>query len=406
MRDPDSPTLESVIVSCPRCGRRNRVVPGRHDAQCGACGAPLASPGSRLIGGLAKRLKKLLEAPPAADTSSLLARFLGPASILQALALIGAWLLLTLVGEHWWLSTVLLYLPRLACGAPLLLLIPLALATRRHLGVRRWLLLHVACLLFLLGPLMGWRAPGRGERPAPAAKPVKVLTYNVGWGPQAVAALMRAVAAAKPDVVLAQETKDLTALFPGWNTRALGEYFLATRFAVEAAETHVFLPDRAWRHGARYRLKAPWGSFNVYSLHLDTPRRALEELKAPEKWRLIQWGNLGRARVALAADAYDRWREAAAARAWVRTVSGPTLIAGDFNGPPDSPLYRETWRGYRDAFDVAGSGYGYTAHAPLPWIRIDRVLTSPEWRIRRCNTLPGSGHDHLPVLAEVWLPSQ
>ena len=77
-------------------------------------------------------------------------------------------------------------------------------------------------------------------------------------------------------------------------------------------------------------------------------------------------------------------REALAGRGWVVQTPGPVLVAGDFNGPPDSPLYQNAWHGYRDAFDVAGSGYGYTAHAPLPWVRIDRILTTPEWRVSRC----------------------
>jgi endonuclease/exonuclease/phosphatase family metal-dependent hydrolase len=407
MHSSRSPILGAEILACPRCERRNRVVPSRQDATCGACGADLAVPGSRPRAGLAGRLRRLLGERPgseAMDASrertrrSSLARFLALASIVQTVGMIGIWVTMTEVGESWWFSTVLLYLPRIAFGLPLLLLIPLAFALNR-----RFLVLHAGCLLFLLGPLMGWQAPGRGERPGPGARSVKVLTYNVGWGPPAVAALVRAVATAKPDLVLVQETKDLAPLFPGWKTHYAGEYFLATRYAVAETEKRVFLADREWRHGARYRLRAEWGSFDVFSLHLDTPRRAIEELKAREKWRIVQWSNLGHARMALAADAHDRWREAAAARAWTRTAPGPTLIAGDFNGPPDSPLYRTNWRGYRDAFAVAGSGYGYTAHAPRPWIRIDRVLTSPEWRVRRCETLPGCGRDHLPVFAEVWL---
>jgi thioredoxin 2 len=32
---------ESIIVSCPRCGQKNRVPSGRPGAVCGRCGAPL-----------------------------------------------------------------------------------------------------------------------------------------------------------------------------------------------------------------------------------------------------------------------------------------------------------------------------------------------------------------------------
>jgi endonuclease/exonuclease/phosphatase family metal-dependent hydrolase len=154
----------------------------------------------------------------------------------------------------------------------------------------------------------------------------------------------------------------------------------------------------------RYRLEGPRGPFTLFSIHLDTPRRALEELKSPSRWRLIQWRNLDLAQQALEADVGHRSREAAAARAWTAASPGPCIVAGDFNSPPDSPLHRLAWHGYRDCFAVAGSGCGYTAHAPRPWVRIDRILVTPDWRVSRAWTARGSGRDHLPVIAEVWLP--
>ena len=43
------------------------------------------------------------------------------------------------------------------------------------------------------------------------------------------------------------------------------------------------------------------------------------------------------------------------------------ILAGDFNLPVDSAIYREYWSGYRDAFSDAGWGFGYTE-----WPRVRR----------------------------------
>jgi len=364
-----------AILVCPGCGRRNRVRPGRMGAHCGACGNALL----------------------AARTSTLGARAVAAATALYALGLGVVWWLTTQVSDNWWLGTVLLYLPRLLYALPLLLLVPLAARLSR-----RALVPQAACLLFILGPLMGWQAPGRGETASKGSIPIRVLTYNLGYREASTAALQAAVARLQPDIIVAQESNDLKELFLDWKTHHEGEYFLATRLPLISAETRVFLPDRTWRRGARYRLQGPKGRFTLYSLHLDTPRRALETLKAPAGAGFVQWGNLGAASRELASDAARRAMEARRARVWVGETTGPCIIAGDFNAPPDSRLCRRLWGSFRDTFAVAGGGYGYTAHAPWPWVRIDRILASPEWRVSRAATAPGSGRDHLPVVAELW----
>jgi endonuclease/exonuclease/phosphatase (EEP) superfamily protein YafD len=316
---------------------------------------------------------------------------------LYALGLFGAWWLTTGIGEGWWLGTVALYLPRVFYALPLLLLVPLALWRSRRL-----LPVHAACLLFVLGPLMGWQAPGRGEAPASGAAPIRVVTYNLGFGDRAATALLWVVERENPHIVVAQESRDLTALFPDWKTHHAGEFFMATRLPLLSAETRPYLPDTPWRRGARYRLQGPKGPFTLYALHLDTPRRALDELKAPARAGLVQWRNLGPGSRAVGRDAKRRALEARAARAWVGETNEPCIIAGDFNAPPDSPLCRRMWGGFRDAFAIAGSGYGYTAHAPWPWVRIDRILATADWHVSRAQCLRGTDRDHLPVVAELW----
>lgn len=371
------------ILTCPDCGRRNRVAARRQGASCGACGAALPS---------TRALRVTLPAIRALRVTPCL---VGALTGVYALGLLAAWWLTTCVGEASVPAILLLYLPRVLYLLPLLLLAPLAM----RFG-RRALPAQAACLMLVIGPVMGLQLPGRGEKPARGAMPVRVLSFNVGLGESSALALMSAVARARPTVVVAQESGDLSSLFPGWNTHYKGEYFLATRLPILAAETRPYLTARPWRAGARYRLKGPRGAFTLYSLHLDTPRRSLEDLTSSLRPGGIT--KVGEAIREIRADAVRRSLEARAARAWIGESTGPCIVAGDFNAPPDSPLHRSLWTGLRDAFAIAGIGYGYTAHAPRPWVRIDRILATPDWKVSRAYTEVGSGKDHLPVVAELW----
>ena len=53
----------------------------------------------------------------------------------------------------------------------------------------------------------------------------------------------------------------------------------------------------------------------------------------------------------------NRWHVAKQAREAVNNQNLPTIIAGDFNMPVESPLYRVSWDDLNNAFDSAGRGY-------------------------------------------------
>lgn len=368
--------------------------PGPGVPTCGACGEPLPSLREPFRGYRRRRSRPHGVVGRFLRQSRRTARL---ATLLYAAALLVVWSLTTHVGETWWLSTAMIYAPRLGYGLPLLPLALLALLVERRL-----LLAHAACLLFVLGPLMGWRPPSRGEAPPVGAIPIRVLTYNVGGGDSSVASLLRTVAETAPDVVVTEEGHDLGKFFPGWTTRSVGELFVATHLPLAEVASKTMEEDAPWRQVLRCRLIGPRGAFHLFVLHLFTPRRALAELKG-NRWRLIQWRNLPAARGALVENAARRSRQSAVASAWIATTPGPRIVAGDFNLPVDSPTFRSYWGTYRDTFSAAGSGYGYTFPGPYPWTRIDHILVTPEWGVARAWVAPGSHRDHLPVLADLWL---
>ena len=63
---------------------------------------------------------------------------------------------------------------------------------------------------------------------------------------------------------------------------------------------------------------------------------------------------------ALAAEIEQRRQESEDAQRSVGGFSASPILAGDFNLPADSAIYRRYWSEYRDAFSEAGLGFGYT----------------------------------------------
>jgi vancomycin resistance protein VanJ len=79
----------------------------------------------------------------------------------------------------------------------------------------------------------------------------------------------------------------------------------------------------------------------------------------------------------------------------------PTLLAGDFNTPIDSDIFRSAWTGYTDAFNFAGIGVGTTYRVKRTWTRIDHILFNNDWQCRQCWLGPDVGSPHLPVIADL-----
>ena len=81
--------------------------------------------------------------------------------------------------------------------------------------------------------------------------------------------------------------------------------------------------------------------------------------------------------------------------------SGPVLVVGDFNTPPESPIFDEVWDGYTDAFSAAGWGWGYTFFGTKTMVRIDHILASRAWGVTACRVGQFIGSPHRPVIADL-----
>jgi len=211
--------------------------------------------------------------------------------------------------------------------------------------------------------------------------------------------MRRLIETGRPDVIALQEWPEeveSNAVFgDNWHFHKEGRLFLASRFPVRRA---VLLgDDSTTKHSsvALYEFETPAGKVTVFSLHLASPRADLKGA--------VRAGPEGLA--ALEANTAVRERQMTFVAGEAGRVSGPVVLVGDFNTPPESVLFRRIWKGYANAFGEAGWGWGYTFTNRWTRVRIDHILVGGNGRATACWVGPDVGSPHRPVLADIAWPA-
>ncbi|WP_234734369.1 endonuclease/exonuclease/phosphatase family protein [Tellurirhabdus bombi] len=82
----------------------------------------------------------------------------------------------------------------------------------------------------------------------------------------------------------------------------------------------------------------------------------------------------------------------------------PVIICGDFNEIPFSYSYGKLSLSFRNAFEEAGEGLGFTLNRHPYCARIDQQFFSADWQVKSCQTMPSiTFSDHYPLVAQYIL---
>lgn len=233
---------------------------------------------------------------------------------------------------------------------------------------------------------------------------LNVLSYNVRSLRDDGEALSRVIRGCDPDVVCVQEAPR----FFGWRRAARD---LAARVGLRVLAGGADASGNLLLGSSRVRLLSAETLYlrHIRGLHLrglamasvevDSARCvvASTHLSLDEDQRRDQAGEvLGHLR-----------RFAAGSGASV------TVLAGDFNSHPGSPVWRTLGTELDDAWERSPSGEEFTSTAANPYQRLDAVFASrdvtvvgagvPVDRVRREDVAAAS--DHRPVLATLLIPS-
>jgi vancomycin resistance protein VanJ len=227
------------------------------------------------------------------------------------------------------------------------------------------------------------------------------VTFNAGGGDAVAPNLALLLDRWRPHLVAFQECGPrLVAAVEraeGWHRHQWDGLCLLSRFPILGAEAmdrsalariHETTAIGGSGNVVRYVLAAPGGTIHLTNLHLETPRKGIEGLVR------LDWERFG-------ANTELRGIEARLARRWADAGAGPMLVAGDFNTPVESHIYRRSWSGLKNAFSARGRGFGMTRYNGWIRARIDHVLMEEGWRAEAAEVGPDAGSDHRPLIVDL-----
>jgi vancomycin resistance protein VanJ len=337
-----------------------------------------------------------LAAPRRRDARSIWIRIVSAGFIaavwLYLALLLAVWLMIYYGSDRWWLATVVLFGPRWVCGLPLAALVPAAAVARRRL---LWPL--AACAIVVVWPIMGCCLPW-ARLVGSSDSSIRVLTCNLKGHCRDNAALNKLIADSDPDIVALQGCSDVRIAWPaGWHVYQERELLVASRYPI--GEVRDF--PRANVYCCVVSL--PQREIAFCSLHFPSPRWGLSE--SLDRRTLLS----PRGSPRIEEESEDRRRQSKIALEMASEIHKPLILAGDFNTPADSTIYRDTWGRFSNAFSRSGFGFGHTElPSTFGWpfgVRIDHILGDPHWRPCRCWVGPDVGSDHLPLIADLaWIP--
>lgn len=328
-----------------------------------------------------------------AEGPSLWSRGATAAGWMYALLLGALVVVLWQAGDRWWPTTLVLYGPRWIWGVPLVALtVQVPRLGKRVVGP---LLLGGACWL---GPIMGICVPWRTwQIDSSLDVQLRILSCNVAVGAPRDGALVGLIEKVQPDVVALQEAPAdaESRWFPTgtWYFERGEKVLVASRFPIEQASSAHWRDIGAEGSLLRCDLNVDGERCHVFGIHLMTPREGLEAVL----------GHGWRSRRTLENNTHLRGLQSAGARRLVERARGPVIVAGDFNLPVDSLIYRKNWGAWVNAFSTCGWGFGRTKQTRWFGARIDHVLANDDWQFARCWVGPDVGSDHLPLIADVYL---
>ena len=305
-----------------------------------------------------------------------------------SLFVVSIWLFIRLAGDRWWPATVVLFGPRWILLFPLIALLPLAFVFRR-----RWLLGLLGIAMLVLGPLADLRVTWKGISPKEkSASAIRILTLNTHFEAVNPVQLKQLIDQTAPDIIALQEwyPGNRGIVFPdgSWHTIVLPEAMLVSRFPIRWDGVTIDEPDVAAGVTYRYTVQLPGRNLSFYSVHLASPHTVFQYL--------LHLRRHGRAY--LASNSGQRRREAIEIHG---ASDNDTILAGDFNLPRDSTIFRSELSGFIDAFADAGLGWGFTYYSRWTTVRIDHILLGKNWQCDRCWVGPDIGSPHRPVIADI-----
>lgn len=334
-------------------------------------------------------------------------------------------IVLRFVGERNPATAALLYVPPALWMLPAAPLGLIALL-RRHFRHCLAIGIGIGAALFWL---MGFQFRlGSKVTPPHDAIILTLLTHNTGEAGKTSLRPFKDLT--KPDLLLLQNAGGRARRYlaaPGYEdlpfAENIGEFTLVSRYPIlskaliERPPTPIALLAK-YPIAARFEVQVSNRRIAVYSVHAFTPRSYVGGRSALTSMACGLFGFPGTPWSKSRSDFQTFWDAQISAmtdlRQHLAKESIPCLAAGDFNAPPQGVIHRIITDSLQDVHAACGTGCGYTfpgaTRNPLsgfgPWLRLDYVFTSPQWRCISSIVEPSNPSQHRALAATVALPSK
>lgn len=226
---------------------------------------------------------------------------------------------------------------------------------------------------------------------------IRVATFNMGTRQLDLSELSHWVSENNLDLVFLQEVvreQKIENIFPSdWFIAREDQMAIASRLPIQlvAASTRSRMDGEYGLRFVSYEMLYGSRTIRLINVHLMTPRSALEPFLAKD----IDLDSI---------HANFRRRDYEANLLAEHSLEEPlTIIAGDFNMPINSPLYRRYFSRFQNAFSVSGFGFGSTKFTSYYGVRIDHVLATDKFFFVLADVGENFGSDHRPVSAQLEL---
>lgn len=321
--------------------------------------------------------------------------FVPSVQVLYLIFLCALWAIPVWPRGLWWLSDLIVILPVWVLFIPPALSFLMSIRSKDMKGI----VINIICCAVIFFGIMGYNIilPDMAQPSATAPFSLKVITANMG-NVTNLDDFFRMVAQEDPDVIVFQEFSpelqeplDSGFMGSGWDIKIEHGLALASRLKIRSMDLNERPPFGAGRgRMATYELETPVGLVYILDVHLGTLREGVEAVMERSFDAIKEMQRVT-----------DQQENQSLIAASVACDLKPLIVAGDFNMPESSPIFRAYWSKYGDAFDEKGAGFGFTKHTRWYGVRIDRIVHDRNWRALEARVGPDIGSDHSPVIARL-----
>lgn len=300
----------------------------------------------------------------------------------------------------------------LALGALFILIANVAIALYWLIRRKRWAILPFIALAvnwWTIGGMIQMRLIPRHR--TEVANTLKIATYNAGrMGKDDSGLTARRIAfymatEEQADILCLQEfmpfsqlTYDsLANIFSTWPHRVVQQEIAGQPGTGMAIFSRFPVIDSGWIGFEYTRNSSVWADVSINGRTVRIINCHLQTTNINQSR-----GDISRSALLIATNEVARAEQAVIISRAVRECPHDVILAGDFNSPPTTYVYRTMLGGMNDGFREAGQGWGYTYKYFKRMFRIDYIFASPGMKVLDYYSKNVDfGSDHNPVFIEL-----